>query len=589
MQSGAMQPGRMRTFMRMSLVSGALCGVALLQFCLPAADAWADEATTVEDAAPAVEAASAPIAASAAESAATESAATEPDTEPATEPDTEPAATAAEPVTASVADTSTSAATDTATEDSSADGPAPAAPETSGYSTVPAEDNVSESVGKDGESAPSAAAETGGIAPAVAETDTGGNSGGPASSPTTGWADTEEGARVYYDQLGKRVTGDVFLGSAWYHFDKETGAMLSNTVLEQGGVTRAYDANGRMVTGLSTLFGATQYFDTSTGELQTSTMVEDDAGDVRYFDSDGEQVTGTVELNGATRYFNPAEDGVMAASGLVSVQGTTRGYDGSGAQITGVGTIGTERYLFDRSGALLKSGLTAWRGNSYYLDPATGAMQTGAVDVNGTLLYFDENTGARSRGGFVAMRNGNEYLVNPDGTLYRGNFEADNGWVLHYDGATGLRDIRYEVIYNSSDWDMTWNAQFYGSDTDNLIIVDTGSNVVGIYQRFGDYWQMIRYMDCTDGAWSTPTIHGEFKLGIKGYYFDSWQYRCFYYSQISGDYLFHSILYAQTDSPRYVLDGTMGASASHGCVRLYLDDAYFIYSSIPSGSTVVVY
>jgi lipoprotein-anchoring transpeptidase ErfK/SrfK len=38
-----------------------------------------------------------------------------------------------------------------------------------------------------------------------------------------------------------------------------------------------------------------------------------------------------------------------------------------------------------------------------------------------------------------------------------------------------------------------------------------------------------------------------------------------------------------------IQDGRLGINASHGCVRLSLSDAKWIYDNIPSGTTVVVY
>lgn len=36
-------------------------------------------------------------------------------------------------------------------------------------------------------------------------------------------------------------------------------------------------------------------------------------------------------------------------------------------------------------------------------------------------------------------------------------------------------------------------------------------------------------------------------------------------------------------------DGRLGINASHGCVRLAIDDAKWIYDNIPSKTKVVVY
>ena len=38
-----------------------------------------------------------------------------------------------------------------------------------------------------------------------------------------------------------------------------------------------------------------------------------------------------------------------------------------------------------------------------------------------------------------------------------------------------------------------------------------------------------------------------------------------------------------------VQDGRLGINASHGCVRLALDNAKWIYDTIPSGTRVVVW
>ena len=94
---------------------------------------------------------------------------------------------------------------------------------------------------------------------------------------------------------------------------------------------------------------------------------------------------------------------------------------------------------------------------------------------------------------------------------------------------------------------------------------------------------------CAPGKSSTPTKKGRFTVGSKGYYFDSGSARCFYFTQFSGNYLFHSVLYSQTSSPKYVTDGTMGRPASHGCVRLQLSNAKWIYNNVPRGSKVYVW
>ncbi|MBQ6523236.1 MAG: L,D-transpeptidase, partial [Atopobiaceae bacterium] len=51
---------------------------------------------------------------------------------------------------------------------------------------------------------------------------------------------------------------------------------------------------------------------------------------------------------------------------------------------------------------------------------------------------------------------------------------------------------------------------------------------------------------------------------------------------------FHSILYWDRNHTK-VYDDTLGAAASHGCVRLALDNAKWVYDNIPKGTRVWSY
>ena len=136
--------------------------------------------------------------------------------------------------------------------------------------------------------------------------------------------------------------------------------------------------------------------------------------------------------------------------------------------------------------------------------------------------------------------------------------------------------------------DMEDKAQGYSSMTRNLILVNLTLHKVGIFDgRRGD-WELVKYWDCTNGAPSTPTVVGEFTIGLRGYYFDSDNCRCFYWTQFFGDYLFHSVLYYQNFKYE-LMDARLGLALSHGCVRLALENAYWIYQNIPARSKVVIY
>ena len=148
-----------------------------------------------------------------------------------------------------------------------------------------------------------------------------------------------------------------------------------------------------------------------------------------------------------------------------------------------------------------------------------------------------------------------------------------------------------QILYpNSVQEEMLKKAQSYSSNTRYLILVNCSAHSVGIYSGSQGNWSQVRYMRCGDGKESTPTVKGTFTTIGRTYYFDSdGGVRCFYATRFYGHYLLHSVLYDQTPTPQTILDGRVGVGVSHGCVRLLIDDAKWIYDNIPLGTKVVSY
>lgn len=134
--------------------------------------------------------------------------------------------------------------------------------------------------------------------------------------------------------------------------------------------------------------------------------------------------------------------------------------------------------------------------------------------------------------------------------------------------------------------EMELRANLYSSSTPYLLMVNRSRHKVYVFQGYRGNWQQIREWYCGDGAASTPTVEGTFKVQSRGYYFDSGSARCYWWTQFYGNYLFHSVLYHKDGT---LMDGRVGMALSHGCVRLEIQNAKWIYDTIPSGSTVVVY
>ena len=74
----------------------------------------------------------------------------------------------------------------------------------------------------------------------------------------------------------------------------------------------------------------------------------------------------------------------------------------------------------------------------------------------------------------------------------------------------------------------------------------------------------------------------------------AWDYGSYYCGPIvrfygSSGYAFHSRLqYWPMNSDRYY-DARIGFPISHGCLRMYNEDIWWMYNNIPNGTTVVVY
>jgi uncharacterized protein YjdB len=155
-------------------------------------------------------------------------------------------------------------------------------------------------------------------------------------------------------------------------------------------------------------------------------------------------------------------------------------------------------------------------------------------------------------------------------------------------GAPGstYRAYTNEPIMPADQLAMYNMAQGYSSPTNWLILVNSSTCRAGVFYGSKGNWSLQKYYTVSPGAASTPTIKGVYSVGTRGYSFGS-GYTCYYWTQIHGDYLFHSVLYYQ--GTFNIMDGRLGQNLSHGCVRMNISEAKWIYDNIPSGTTVVSY
>ena len=135
------------------------------------------------------------------------------------------------------------------------------------------------------------------------------------------------------------------------------------------------------------------------------------------------------------------------------------------------------------------------------------------------------------------------------------------------------------------------------------VIVDVEQQLVSIMTRDedGDFSVVYRQFYCSSGVNNTPTLIGNFKIRKVHPWLISYpsetvtgeEYRVYarYRTTIIDDYHFHSILYEDYrgfDTLKRSSFYKIGTKASHGCVRLLVRDAKWLYTHCAVGTPISI-
>lgn len=428
----------------------------------------------------------------------------------------------------------------------------------------------------------------------------------------SGWVyDVSESCWYYANSSihdGHLLTGWLWSGNRWYWLDSTTAKMQTGW-LSVGGKTYHFSSSGAMDSSrwIDDTDGSSSFIGSDgsvVARIIGDKVTLDDGsspsdglaqiGDAWFYILDGKTQHGSISINGTTHLFDEAS-GRAITGWHADENGVRRHYDAKGVMQTGWVLDGSW-YLLDDNGETL----TGWQyrgGHYFYLDPTNGAMRTGWLKDGGNWYWLASN-GAMSTGWVLA--GSNWFYMSSDGTMKTGWLNLGGTWYW-LDPASGAMQTgwiwdgnAYYFCASDGHWinvNVQWQdmfnwAQGYSSATSYLILVDTQNCRVGIYYGRYGAWAPVKEFICSPGAPSTPTVKGQFTVQDKGYVFGH-GYSCYYYTQFYNDYLFHSVLYYQ-DTFR-IQDGRLGQHLSHGCVRLAIDNAKWIYDNIPRGTKVVVW
>lgn len=195
--------------------------------------------------------------------------------------------------------------------------------------------------------------------------------------------------------------------------------------------------------------------------------------------------------------------------------------------------------------------------------------------------------------GFYTVEISGNYMGNTRNAVR--DFQAQNG--LKVDGVVG---------------EETWQALFFSADVVDAyatpkptptptpvpyhIGVDLTNQVTTVYSLDETYAYTIieKQMICSTGTASDPTPAGSYTLNGKKArwcYFPKWGTHAQYWTRIDAYNAFHSVIYSEVDEMSLKTSSYtgLGKVASHGCIRLMVADAKWIYDNCGAGTVVEIY
>jgi len=127
----------------------------------------------------------------------------------------------------------------------------------------------------------------------------------------------------------------------------------------------------------------------------------------------------------------------------------------------------------------------------------------------------------------------------------------------------------------------------YSSSDNFRIDVDLSVQKVFVYYKDN----LIKTMKCSGGTAEKPTPPGDFTTTERGYSFYNEKYKmgAYYWIRFRDDYLFHSVPFDENREFIQEEIDKLGTPASHGCIRLKLDEAKWMYDMLPLGVKVKIY
>ncbi|MDD7175151.1 MAG: peptidoglycan-binding protein [Clostridiales bacterium] len=173
-------------------------------------------------------------------------------------------------------------------------------------------------------------------------------------------------------------------------------------------------------------------------------------------------------------------------------------------------------------------------------------------------------------------------------------FQAHNG--LSVDGVAGRETQELLFSANAVPASATPRPSPTPVPPQYTLMVDVANQITRAYtyDENGEYTVLVREMICSTGTASNPTPLGTTVMPSKRArwgYFPTWDSHAQYLTRIDSANAFHSVLYSAADETTLSVKSfeALGTPASHGCVRLLVSDAKWIYDNCKAGTIITVY
>ena len=421
------------------------------------------------------------------------------------------------------------------------------------------------------------------------------------------------GYRKYTGTPGWSREGGVWYqnGNGWYY--PET------VVIEDSFGIVCLDGDTALSKNAPVLSGDISYY-RAIGDKSEEAGLFSETGDLRFTGKNGQELKETVAKDWAGRLIYLGVTGEMSEAFFVwNSKKCCSGKDGFLRQEERWITENGEKYYVNQDGTIRRNSTAEYNDDIYYLGN-DGTPVGGLYMVAGKYHFFEADGRMQQEAGWVKDK-GEWYYIEETGSAVTGGMKEINGKLYSFDGSGIMRtgwikadDMNYyyadtdgaffvdqdftvdEITYHADaegkifKGTMFEKAQGYYSDTGYLILVNLATQRTAVFEGSKGNWRLMREMIVSTGAPINPTPKGEYKTTVHTLHFNSYGVRAWYATGfIGGLYLFHSSPYVSGPEPLVCTDPRLGVAASHGCVRMALEDAKWMYDTLPLRTKVVIY